>query len=636
MADTTNIKNLEQALAEFTRTATRAENAVGKLFSLGSSTNTNLTGTSTALNDLAKSVKDIGGLASGAAAGIDAVVKAATSETSVASGFTEMIENLTTGLTSTLPDAVVGFAEIAAGAFDGPTRELRAYDAQIFEIGKKFGDPIEESKRFADSIKAIPASQFGQALSMTRDELTKYYQAAGNTNLTQEILNESVTTGIGQTNLLATATAFGESVNMSAYQTMGLLNTVINKQGVSASEAADMLGVYAGVAKEVGLQVDDVANSLNSAVSQFGKLGISADFGAPVLEGFGRVVKDMGLGIEQTTALTQTLTGSLGRLTEDYGKAYIMFQRGGLDFGAGGGALGASIGLQAELLRAEQTGDQSAIGSQLVGAMRDTIASFGGGNIVTVSEAAESPELQTQFYTQQQLLMNQFGISDQASATRTLELLAEIDEATRSGNLDAKEELQKQLENEVEGRDKTLDVLEQINREISAQSNLMAIAARDDLEALSALGVDLAETIANPGIRKAGAAAVSTIESGGDRFRDILDLIGRTFGAEGGRDALAGARGAMTERNIEKAAQEATNIELSNAELRKISGNQAIRERQLSKEDFQEVFKQALIEALAESDRDLGGIPITIDFANPELERVFKAMPEVVRDTGGL
>jgi len=141
MADTTNIKNLEQALAEFTRTATRAENAVGKLFSLGSSTNTNLTGTSTALNDLAKSVKDIGGLASGAAAGIDAVVKAATSETSVASGFTEMIENLTTGLTSTLPDAVVGFAEIAAGAFDGPTRELRAYDAQIFEIGKKFGDP---------------------------------------------------------------------------------------------------------------------------------------------------------------------------------------------------------------------------------------------------------------------------------------------------------------------------------------------------------------------------------------------------------------------------------------------------------------------------------------------------------------
>ena len=92
----------------------------------------------------------------------------------------------------------------------------------------------------------------------------------------------------------------------------------------------------------------------------------------------------------------------------------------------------------------------------------------------------------------------------------------------------------------------------------------------------------------------------------------------------------------MTERNIEKAAQEATNIELSNAELRKISGNQAIRERQLSKEDFQEVFKQALIEALAESDRDLGGIPITIDFANPELERVFKAMPEVVRDTGGL
>lgn len=630
MANKENIKSLKDALIEFTNAATKAENAVGQLFALGSRTNTNLTGTSTALDDMAKSVKDIGGLAVSAAAGLDAFTGNILSATSEGRGFTEFLTDITAGLTQTLPDAVVGFTKLAAGAFDGPTRTLRAYDAQIFEIGKKFGAPIEESKRFADSIMAIPASEFGQALSMTRDELTKYYEAAGNTSLTQEVLNESVSTGIGETNLLAAATAFGESANMSAYRTMNLLNAVINKQGVAASEAADMLGVYAGVAKEVGLQIDDVANTLNGAVSQFGKLGISADFGAPVLEGFGRVVKDMGLGIEQTTSLTQGLTSSLGKLTEDYGKAYIMFQRGGLDFGAGGGALGASIGLQAELLKAEKTGDQAAIGAQLVGAMRDTIASFGGGNIVTVSEAAESPELQTQFYTQQQLLMNQFGISDQSSATRTLELLAEIDEATRSGNLDAKEELQKQLENEVEGRDKTLDVLEQIEREISAQSSLMMLAARDDLEAIHELGVDLAQVFAVPLIREGGAAGIDTIESAGDTTQQFLGRLRQAVGIAG-IEEFAKVSEKIPKKDIEKAAQDSTNIALSATELKHISSNQAIREKQLSKEDFQEVFKQAVVEALAESDRDLSGIPITIDFADPELARVFKAMQEVTR-----
>jgi len=629
--DKENLKALGQGLDAFTNSVKTAEKALGDFFALGSRTPNSLGPATPALNDLKKAIQGVGQIATGTAGAIDAMIDGLGSGGSAIGGFSGALVDLTSGLVNTLPEAIVGMAEVVAGAFDGPTKDLRAFDASIFEVGKRFGDPIQSSKDFADAIKAIPASEFGQALSLTRDELSKFYSRAAQYNLTQEMLNETVSTGIGETNLLAAAYAFGESAAMGAGETMRLLDTIINKQGVSAGEAAEMLGVYSGVAKEVGIAIDDVASTLNSAVSQFSKLGISADFGAPILEGFGRVVKDMGLGIDEATSLTQGLASALGGLTTDYANAYVMFQRGGLDIGAGGGALGASIGLQAELLRAEQTGDQAAIGAQLVGAMKDTLASFGGGNIVTVSEAAESPELQTQFYTQQQLLMNQFGIRDQASATRTLELLAEIDDATRSGNMEAKEELQKQLENEVEGRDKTLDVLEQINREIAAQSNLLAIAAREDLEALSNLGFDIAKEFASPKIAEAGSAGVGAIESGGDSFQRVLDSIRSFFSSEGAEGKLVQEvekRGA-----IAKAAQESTpDVNLTNKELSAISARVALADKQISKEEFKAIFKEAIIEGIASGDRDLSNLNVTIDFANEEMRKVFKGVGAAVKE----
>lgn len=628
--DSTNLEQIKRNLQDLTADLKKAEDSLGKFFALGSTSREQVGGMTPALDDLAKSVSGVMAPLTSAANLFDNMFSSLTEEGNVLSGFTGMITDATAALAA-LPDGAKQVIEIMAGAFDGPTREMRKFDKEIFSVGKRFGDPIQASKDFADAIQSIPASDFGSALSLTRDELSRFYQAAATTNLTQEQLNETVNTGVGATNLLAAAYAFGESAGMNSSATMRILNDIINKQGVAAGEAADMLGIYAGVAKDVGLQIDDVANTLNRAVSGFSKLGISADFGAPVLEGFGRVVRDMGLGIEEAGSLTRDLSSALGGLTTNYANAYVMFQRGGLDFGAGGGALGASIGLQAELLRAEQTGDQAAIGAQLVGAMRDTISSFAGGDIVTVSQAAESPELQTQFFAQQQLLMNQFGIRDQASATRTLELLAEIDDATRSGNMEAKEELQKQLENEIEGRDKTLDVLEQINREIAAQSNLLAIVARKPLEALQEAGMDIAQVYASPAIEGAGEAARDIVqERSGDIERMLRTLSDKVTG-EGGVEA--GVPEIINDGRISESAQDATNVELTNKELRIVtqSVSSAIRDG-LNEETLKAAFRNALVEAFAESGRDVNTVNVVIDFNDPEMASLIRAAASGARE----
>ena len=621
---TTNAEKAEGSLGKLQKTVSGVADAVNKLNSLGYDSRESVGGMVNAFDDLAKAAEDVGKGLTGAAGLLNNFISGATGV-----DLEDLLKPLkdATNIIGKLPEGAKAAFEGISEIFDKPSEELRKFDKEMFNVGKRFGDSIEASKEFADSLKLIPASGFGRELQIHQAELSKAYTAAGRYNLSQETLNKTITTSIGSTNLLTAAYAFGESAGMQASESMGLLNTIVNSQGVAVEEVTGIFGTYVGVAKEVGMQIDDVATTLNRAVSGFSKLGVSADFGAPILEGFGRVVKDMGLGLDEAKDLTQSLSGALGGLTENYGNAYVMFQRGGLDFGAGGGVLGASIGLQAEFLNAEKSGDQAAIGSQLVGAMRDTLESFTGGSIVTVSEAAESPELQTQFYTQQQLLMNQFGIRDQASATRTLELLSEIDDATRSGNTERKEELEKQLRNEAEGRDKTLDVYEQMNRELQSQSLLLAVIARPSLEKMHSAGKQLGDALVVPQIREIGEEGRRQFKEQQDNLNDMIDSVIKTAGGGAGAQKIinsvdpASAIQSATADKLEKGTMDAFRREVG-----EISGG-------LNPEDYKEAIVEALTQAIAESGQQ--NVNIKIDFSDPELAKMIMAYVDVAKQVAG-
>jgi len=449
---------------------------------------------------------------------------------SVLGGMGQMIEAASGGL-----DKLSGFAQDSAKAlgemFDAPSREIRALDGFVFGLNKRFVGTIDAAREFSDALVASSGNEFARSLYITRGNLREMADAASNTQLTLDQMNQSVSTSLGETTLLGSAYAFASASGMDSRTTMSLLNTIINKQGVEVSEATKVLGVYAGTSQATGLSIDKVASSLNSAVSGFSKLGASADFGRPVLEGFSRVVRDMGLGIEEADGLARTFSASLLNLATDYSGAFVVQQRSGRDFGGGGGALGASIGLQAEILDAEKTGDQSRVASELASAMKDTIASFGGGNIVTVGDAAQSPELQTQFYTQQQLLMNQFGIRDQGSANRTLEYLQGLEKATREGDISGQRHFEELINNEKQGRDELLDSQQKIIVELRRQTDLLMLENRDALMAQFEAGSALAQNIVMPGVVNAGEKAREMFGDGADEVAYFFQDMARRAGA---------------------------------------------------------------------------------------------------------
>lgn len=374
---------------------------------------------------------------------------------------------------------------VIADAFDAPSRPIRDMERNLFDLDRRFGASTERSREFQRAFDFEVGSKFADSLHLASNEMIDIIESTSRTSINLGQLNENVKVGTESVKLYAAATAYSAATGIGAYQAVSLLNDLLNKQGMTAQQAVDSLGMYSAISKTTGLAVEDVATSLNRSVSGFDKLGMTADFGRPALESFSRVVKDMGLGIEQSTDLADTLTRALGGLATNYTNAYLLFQRGGLNLSsmsAGGGVLGASIGMQAAMLRAERGGPeaQADMARQLTAGLRDTIASFGGGRIVTVEEAAETPGLQTQFYTQQQML-KQFGISDEGSANRVLDLLARLDEATASGNQDAQDALSQQIQAETDSRNQTMDASEKLERKIDAHISVTRAGYREQL-----------------------------------------------------------------------------------------------------------------------------------------------------------
>lgn len=351
--------------------------------------------------------------------------------------------------------------DAVGNGIDSVTGYSRNLNSSLYESVSKFNGSFEAAKRFSDyiidSAQDFATAEFGFITPAERIAAVKGLEQAG---IPLEKMNEIITTSAGKMDLLNTSFLHSKSLGMEVGNYLEILSDAMLKQGQTTEQATEQMALFGDISNRTGLRVEKVARNLQGLATRFSKMGVTANFGQPILEGFVGSLNSMGLGFENAIELSETLSGSLAKLTSDYSTAYVTFQRGGLDFGGGSGALGASIGLRSELLKAEETGGQEEIGLQLANALKDTVASFTGGQIVTVKEAAENPALQQTFFTQTQLLKDLYGITETADQDRTLELLKQLEAATRTGDADLAESLGRDIQNTINSQNETLGYAE--------------------------------------------------------------------------------------------------------------------------------------------------------------------------------
>jgi uncharacterized protein YdbL (DUF1318 family) len=391
----------------------------------------------------------------------------------------------------------------------------------MWDLEKAFGGTFDTARSFYEVFNTEVTSGFAEDMYLSGESLLEMSNATKGTSIRMSDLADTMHVGGRATTAWSVATAHATAIGMTAASYMAHLNTSMNTYGMSTEGAIEQMAMYNQVASETGLNTDKVSSTLEGAARRFEKLGMSANFGRPFLEGFAQSVTNVGLGIENAMGLTQSFSGAIGKLTQDYGLAYVTFQRGGLEMGGSGGSgvLGASIGLRADMLRAERDGDQGAMAHTLAQGMRDTIASFTGGDIVTLTDADNDPSKANAYYMQEQLLMSKYGM-DQDDASRTLEMLSELDDARRSGDSGAAAALEAQLSESRTAEDKTLQETQKISLHTGRLVAFAQIAQIDNIRGLrTAAGEDaryieramkgLFDRVAKLGGNSEGAAAAN-------------------------------------------------------------------------------------------------------------------------------
>lgn len=369
------------------------------------------------------------------------------------------------------------------GNVDAFTQSNRDLDKTMYGVASQFGKTFDAAQRYSDLYRQIQGMSSISLGFVSTEEMESAIKTFGATTIGLDAMTKSVQFGSNSMSLFELSLVHAKGIGLETSQYIRYLDEAMNRQGLSAQDAAEQMAMFGKVAQDTGVKTSDVAQSLNSVANSFSKLGMTADFGKPIFKDFAETLSGMGLGLNNTAELSTTLSNSLAKLTTDYANAYYVFQRGGLDFGGGGGALGASISLQAKMLEAEKTGDQASVARELLGGMKDTLASFAGGEIVTVQEANRSPEKQMGFYTQSSLLQQQFQM-DAQSASRTLDLLDQLNKATMSGDDDMVKELESQFSESLKSSDSTKGEMEKLNVTTSAQLAQLLVSGRH-LEAMA-------------------------------------------------------------------------------------------------------------------------------------------------------
>jgi len=398
---------------------------------------------------------------------------------------------------------------------DSFSKPLRDFQKQAFGIGKAFGMSFDESDKFASGIvNLVTKSQDFKDTFISYPELLKNAEGFTRLGLSIGKMNEVVDLGQRDMNLLASATLLAGATGEDMQSVMGTLTRSIMEQGISAQQAVEQYGMFKDSAEKTGLSITTVREALEQSVGAYSQMGMAAEFAKPALDAFAMSLNSSGLGIKNAKNLAMDLTKSFANMATSYDKAFLTMSKGGMDFS--GGVFGASIEMQARMMDAEKSGDQSAMAREMISAMKGTLQSFTGDDIVTVQEARESPELQKTFVMQQSLLKEMYNMND-SSATRTLEMLQELDTASLSGDVDAAGKLEEMIEEEVKGRNETLEIQERIAK--NTQNNVMAtILLNDNFRGMAKSSRMFASSL--------GRGGETVLEGGGDLAVDAFDAMG--------------------------------------------------------------------------------------------------------------
>ena len=257
-----------------------------------------------------------------------------------------------------------------------------------------------------------------------------------------------VLAGATLTSTQMTAVAL-RGLGFQASEMTGQFQKLYTEFGQSGKSAVKSMAEVNQARKGTGVQAKLAYEQISQASQVFGIFGGKVSSAAETWRDFNMALRD-SVPVGEINKMVSTATRGITSMTLQH-RAFIAQVSGAQP---GSGMLGGALKMEMALRTPEGMGKN-------MDALTQTLSQFAGGKIITLEQAVEMPELETQFVLQRQLLGQLAGVTGNEQQNRMLEVLSSVQSGGAS-RLDASKEVGDLMKGGVSLQQQSVTFLEKI------------------------------------------------------------------------------------------------------------------------------------------------------------------------------
>ena len=251
-------------------------------------------------------------------------------------------------------------------------------------------------------------------------------------------------------NLAKVSLTFG----MSSAESAMLASMSYRQFNQTAQDTINTMSTMSSAAKETGVDRRIANEQIMEASRGLAIFGQKSDSAAGTWLTFMKALKDT-TPIDQVGSITEQVTKSIASMSVQ-NRAFLGMMSG---MAQGRSALGGAI--QMEMMMRSPEGMQKHLES-----LTTTLAQFAGGQIITLEEAAQNPQLEVSFQMQREMIGKLMGITDAQVQNRILETLKNVQSGGMS-QVDGSKEIANLQKEGGSIQDKQLTAIEKLDQHLA-------------------------------------------------------------------------------------------------------------------------------------------------------------------------
>lgn len=441
------------------------------------------------------------------------------------------------------------FRRLSQGMFKGINEGLRnLLDVQnIARVGfMALGAGIDVANRKAEALPQL-MRQSALSMNMTKEELKKYNEAVKFVPGALDAASDKLLSFMGlqqqQVQVSALAQVAIRGWGLTGQEGAQMQNRAFLQLNRRGERYIQMLGEMHGAIKSGIIPTNTAAQQIMSANDALGIFGDKAGLATNVWKTFAESLTAGGVAANQVGEIVKQVTANIAGMSVQ-NRAFISMMSGMF---RGATALGGALRLEFAM-RGPGGLEQN------LEALTSSLARFGGGQILTLEQAANNPQLEMQFVLQRQMLGKLAGITTTEQQNRVLEVLQGVQRGGIS-RVEGSRELGDMMKRGGNVQQNTLTAIERVERvladQIHSTLNNMAGNLENNLSVFQRIGglqpgqTDVYRQTAT-GQMGQGPAIFSRRGAGG--AGDVMRRGARMFGEELRKFFRTGLRGGPNER----------------------------------------------------------------------------------------